>query len=62
VGAFRLPQGKDRAPTPAQFAIELAVFAAAALALVTADRPGLGIAMAVVALVSGTLNYVWRDD
>ena len=61
-GLFVSPKAKIELPRPAQFAIELAVFAAAALALAAADRPGLGIALAVVALVSGTLNYVWRDD
>jgi len=61
-GLFVSPKAKIELPRPAQFAIELSVFAAAALALAAADRPGLGIALAVVALVSGTLNYIWRDD
>ena len=61
-GLFVSPKAKIELPRPAQFAIELAVFAAAALALAAADQPVLGIVLAVVALVSGTLNYVWRDD
>ena len=61
-GLFVSPKAKIELPRPAQFAIELLVFAAAALALATASRPVLAIALAVVALVSGTLNYVWRDD
>ena len=60
-GLFVSPKAKIELPRPTQFAIELAVFAAAALALAASDRTGLGIALAVVALVSGTLNYVWRD-
>ena len=61
-GLFVSPKAKIELPRPAQFAIELLVCAAAALALATAGQPALGIVLAVVALVSGTLNYVWRDD
>ena len=55
------PKAKVELPRPAQFAIELLVFAAAALALVAAGQPILGIVLAAVELVSGTLNYVWDD-
>ena len=60
-GLFVSPKAKVELPRPAQFAIELLVFAAAALALVAADQPVLGIVLAAVELVSGTLNYVWDD-
>ena len=60
-GLFVSPKAKVELPRPAQFAIELLVFAAAALALVAAGQPVLGIVLAAVELVSGTLNYVWDD-
>jgi hypothetical protein len=58
-GLFVSPKAKVEPPRPAQFAIELLVFAAAAVALVAADQPVLGIVLAALELVSGTLNYVW---
>jgi Protein of unknown function (DUF2568) len=59
MGALRLAQGAMiKLPQAAQFAIELAIFGAAALALAAADQPELAIALTVVALVSGSLNYV----
>jgi len=58
-GLFVSPKAKVELPRPAQFAIELLVFAAAAVALVAADQPVLGIVLAALELVSGTLNYVW---
>jgi hypothetical protein len=61
-GLFVSPKAKIELPRPTRFAIELLVFAAAALALATASQPVLAIVLAVLALVSGTLNYVWRDD
>jgi uncharacterized protein DUF2568 len=60
-GLFVSPKAKVELPRPAQFAIELLVFAAAALALIVADQPVLGIVLAGIELVSGTLNYVWDD-
>ena len=60
-GLFVSPKAKVELPHPAQFGIELLVFAAAALALVAADQSVLGIVLAGLAIVSGTLNYVWRD-
>ena len=60
-GLFVSPKAKVELPRPAQFAIELLVFAVAALALIVADQPVLGIVLAAVELVSGTLNYVWDD-
>jgi hypothetical protein len=60
-GLFVSPKAKVELQRPAQFAIELLVFAAAVLALVAADQSMLGIVLAGLELVSGTLNYVWRD-
>ena len=60
-GLFVSPKAKIELPRPAQFAIELLVFAAAALALIVADQPVLGIVLGGLELVSGTLNYVWDD-
>ena len=60
-GLFVSPKAKVELPRPAQFAIELLVFAAAALALIVADQPVLGIVLGGLELVSGTLNYIWDD-
>jgi hypothetical protein len=60
-GLFVSPKAKVELPRPAQFAIELLIFAAAAIALVAANQPILGIVLAALELVSGTLNYVWDD-
>ena len=60
-GLFVSPKAKVELPRPAQFAIELLIFAAAAIALVAANQPILGIMLAALELVSGTLNYVWDD-
>jgi len=60
-GLFVSPKAKVELSRPAQFAIELLVFAAAGLALVHAVQPVLGIALVGLELVSGTLNYVWDD-
>ena len=57
-GLFVSPKAKIELPRPARFAVELAVWAAAALALVAAGQAVLGIAFAAVALISGTVNYV----
>jgi hypothetical protein len=58
---FVSPKPRIELPRPARFAIELVIFAASALALVAADRAFLGILLAAIALVSGTLNYVWSS-
>jgi hypothetical protein len=39
--------------------LESIVFGAAALARAAADQPTLAIVFAVIAAISGTLNYVW---
>jgi hypothetical protein len=57
---FVSPKARIELPRPARFAIELLVWAAAALALAAADQLVLGIVFAAIAIVSGTLNYVWR--
>jgi hypothetical protein len=59
-GLFLAPKRKVELRKPARFAIELLVFAAAALALVSAGQPLLGIVLAAAELVSGTLNYIWE--
>ncbi len=60
-GLFVSPKAKVELPRPSQFAIELLVFSAAAVALVAADQPVLGIVLGGLELVSGTLNYFWDD-
>jgi len=57
-GLFVSPKAKIELPRPARFAVELVVWAAAALALVAAGQAVPGIAFAAVALISGTVNYV----
>ena len=44
---------------PVRFVIELAVVGAATAALAATGHPVIAIAFAVVAFVSGALNYVW---
>jgi hypothetical protein len=61
-GLFVSPKAKVEVRHPAQFAIELLVFAAAAVALVAADQLVLGIVLAGLELVSGTLNYAWGGE
>jgi uncharacterized protein DUF2568 len=60
-GLFVSPKAKVALPHPARFAIELLVWAAAAVALVAAGQVALGIVFATFALVSGALNYMWAD-
>ena len=42
-----------------RLAIEFVVFGAAAAALAATGHTALAIAFAVVAVISGTLNYIW---
>lgn len=56
---FVSPKAKVEIPDLVRPAIELAVFGAAAAALVVTGQQGLALAFAVVALVSGTLNHIW---
>ncbi|MEZ4501070.1 MAG: DUF2568 domain-containing protein [Dehalococcoidia bacterium] len=55
-GLFVSPKAKYLAPEPLRWAIEASLFAAGGLALWLADRPALGIALFVAALVSGALT------
>jgi Protein of unknown function (DUF2568) len=59
-GLFVSPKAKVDLPRPAAFAIELLVWAAAALALAASGQPALAIVFAILALVSGTLNFLDR--
>ena len=52
------PKAKVELPKSTRFGIELFVWATAAVALAGADQHALAIAFAVVAAISGTLNYV----
>ena len=61
-GLFVSPKAKFDLQHPAVFAIELLVWAAVAVSLVAADQEVLGIVFAVVAFVSGTLNYASHDE
>jgi hypothetical protein len=56
---FVSPKRRVELARPLRLAIEFAVFGAAAAALVATGHWTLGIAFAAVALVSGTLNYIW---
>jgi hypothetical protein len=58
-GLFVSPKRRFDLPHPARFAIELVVFAAAVLSLFAADQPVLAVVLAVLELVSGTINYIW---
>ena len=58
-GLFVSPKRTFDLPQPLRFGIELAVFAGAAVALAAAGRTALAIVLAVLALVSGALNYAW---
>lgn len=55
---FVSPKARIEVPRPARFAIELLVWAAAAIALAAAGQPVLALVFAVVALVSGAINYL----
>ena len=57
-GTFLSPKRKIDLPKPARVLVELAVFGTAALALVATGRDTLAIVLAVIALLSGALNYV----
>jgi hypothetical protein len=53
------PKRKYDLPKPARMAIELVVLGLASAALWSVGQHGLAIAFAAVAVVSGTLNYIW---
>ena len=58
-GLFLAPKRKIDLAKPVRLAIEFVVLGAAAAALAATGRTALAIAFAVVAAVSGTLNYIW---
>lgn len=57
---FISPKRKYDLPKPTRLVIELVVLGAASAALLDAGHPELAAAFAVVAAVSGTLNYLWE--
>ena len=57
---FVSPKRKYDLPKTTRLAIEFVVLGAAAAALWDAGHPGLAIAYAATAAISGTLNYVWE--
>lgn len=56
---FVSPNPTIEVARPLKLAIEFAVWLAAGAALWATDLRTLAIAFVVIALVSGTLNYVW---
>ena len=61
-GTVLAPKRRIDLPKPVRLVLELAVFGAAALALVATDHDALAIALAAIALVSGLLNYAWGES
>lgn len=60
-GLFLAPKRRIDLPAPLRLAIEFLVFATAAAALAATGHTVLAIAFAAVAVISGTLNFVWRS-
>jgi hypothetical protein len=56
---FVSPKATIELARPARLVLELGVFGAAAAALAVAGHGSLAVLFAAVALVSGTLSYVW---
>jgi uncharacterized protein DUF2568 len=56
---FIAPKRKAELARPIRLVLELMVFGAAALALAATGQRTLAVVSAVVAAVSGTLNYIW---
>ena len=61
-GTFLSPKRRVDLPKPARFALELAVFGIAALALLATGQETLALMLAVAAVLSGSLNYLWGED
>jgi Protein of unknown function (DUF2568) len=57
---FLSPKATIELARPLRLGLEFMVFGAAALALAAAGQVALAIVFAVVAAISGTLNYVWN--
>ncbi len=61
-GTFLSPKRRIDLSKPVRFALELAVFGIAALALAATGQDTLAIVLAATAVVSGALNYLWGDE
>lgn len=59
-GLFVSPKAAIELARPLQFAIELAVWAAAGAALHATGHSRLAVAFVAVAVASGALNYAWE--
>jgi hypothetical protein len=60
-GIYLAPKRRVDLPKRVRFAIELGVFAIAAIALWATGQETLAITLGVVELVSGGLNYLWGE-
>jgi hypothetical protein len=60
-GLFLSPKARVELAKPVRLVLEFAVFGAAALALAAAGQPWLAVVFAIVAAVSGTVNYLWTS-
>jgi Protein of unknown function (DUF2568) len=58
---FISPKATIELERPLRLVLEFTVFGAAAVALAAAGQVVLAVVFAVVAAVSGTLNYVWEE-
>jgi Protein of unknown function (DUF2568) len=58
-GLFLAPKRRIDLAKPLRLAIEFVVFGAASAGLAATGQTALAIAFAIVAVISGTLNYVW---
>jgi hypothetical protein len=58
---FISPKATVELAPPLRLGLELVIFAAAALALAAAGQAALAVVFAVLAAVSGALNYVWSS-
>ncbi len=61
-GAFVAPKAARRTQDPVRLLIEVLVFGAASLALVSVTQPLLGLALATVYAVNRALIVVWRQE
>ncbi len=61
-GTWAAPKSARRLRGGALLVVQLAVLGAGAAALVAAEEPGLGAAMAVLVVVNAALLRAWGDD
>ncbi len=61
-GTWAAPKSARRLRGGALLVVQLAVLGAGAAALVAAEEPGLGAAMAVLVVVNAALLRAWSDD